>query len=175
MTNGSDTAVRRATEADAAALVRLRGLMLESMGTDDGGADAEWRRVAEAWFADRLGDKGDFAAFVVDDPDLGVVCGAAGLCDRHAPGPANLSGLHGHVFNISTDPRRRRRGYARACLDALLAWFQDETQVRLVKLNATGDGLALYRSFGFDVPRYPALQLRLDDSMAFPMGRRAPL
>ncbi len=62
---------------------------------------------------------------------------------------------------MSTDPRCRRRGYARACLDALLAWFRDETEARVINLNATGDGTALYRSFGFTEPRYPALQLRL--------------
>jgi ribosomal protein S18 acetylase RimI-like enzyme len=62
---------------------------------------------------------------------------------------------------MSTDPGYRRRGYARICLDALLAWFRDETQARVINLNATGDGIALYRSLGFTEPRYPALQLRL--------------
>ncbi|MGP3951586.1 GNAT family N-acetyltransferase [Streptomyces sp. 7N604] len=107
------------------------------MGVDVGGQDASWRRAAEEWFVQRLHEKGDFAAFVADEPELGVVSSAVGTCDRHAPGPANLSGLHGHVFNISTDPRRRRLGYARACLDVLLAWYRDETDVGVINLNAT--------------------------------------
>ncbi|WP_326607706.1 GNAT family N-acetyltransferase [Streptomyces sp. NBC_01800] len=89
-----------------------------------------------------------------------VVASAVGACDVHAPSPANPSGLHGHISNVSTDPRRRRRGYARACLDALLTWFREETPVTVVNLNATGDGAALYESFGFAAPRHPALQLR---------------
>jgi GNAT superfamily N-acetyltransferase len=131
------------------------------MGMLPAGADPGWQDKAEAWFAQRLDDKDDFAAFVIEDLDLGVVSCAAGVCDRHAPGPGNPGGVQGLVFNMSTDPRRRRRGCARACLDALLAWFRDETKARVINLNATGDGIALYRSLGFTEPRYRALQLRL--------------
>jgi len=154
-------AVRRAAAGDAAALTRLRELMLSEMGMLAAGTDPGWRDRAEAWFARRLDDKDDFAAFVIEDPGLGVVSCAAGVCDRHAPGPGNPGGVQGLVFNMSTDPRFRGRGYARACLDTLLAWFRDETEARVINLNATSDGTALYRSFGFTEPRYPALQLRL--------------
>jgi ribosomal protein S18 acetylase RimI-like enzyme len=153
--------VRRAPAADAAALTRLREVMLSDMGMLGTGADSGWRDKAEAWFAQRIDDKDDFAAFVVEHLDLGVVSCAAGVCDPHAPGPGNPGGVQGLVFNMSTDPQCRRRGYARACLDALLAWFRDETQARVINLNATGDGIGLYRSLGFTEPRYPALQLRL--------------
>jgi GNAT superfamily N-acetyltransferase len=148
--------VRRAVPGDAAALARLRSEMLQDMGKAIG--SGEWLAVAEKWYAERLtGD--DFAAFVVDDPELGVVCSAVGACERHAPEPDNLTGLHGHVSNISTDHRRRRHGHARACLEALLAWFRDETEVRVINLNATEHGAGLYHSLGFAAPRYPALQL----------------
>ena len=43
----------------------------------------------------------------------------------------------------------------------MLAWFRDETEARVINLNATGDGIALYQSLGFAEPRYPVLQLRL--------------
>src|SRR5262249_16865989 len=121
------------------------------------GSDPLWQDKAAEWFARRLRDRDDFAAFVVDDPELGVVSCAVGICDRHAPGPANLSGVSGHVFNMSTDPRCRRRGYARACLEALLAWFREETEARVVRLNASSDGIALYRSLGFAEPGHPHL------------------
>jgi GNAT superfamily N-acetyltransferase len=65
------------------------------------------------------------------------------------------------VFNMSTDPHHRHRGYARACLNALLTWYRNETEATVINLNATGDGVALYRSLGFTEPRYPALQLRV--------------
>ncbi|MGC4897448.1 GNAT family N-acetyltransferase [Micromonospora sp. DT31] len=153
--------VRRATAADAAALTRLREAMLSDMGMLATGADPGWRDKAEAWFTQRLDDEDTFAAFVVEQHDLGVVSCAAGVCDRHAPGPGNPGGVQGLVFNMSTDPRCRRRGHARACLEALLAWFRDETEARVINLNATGEGTALYRSLGFTEPRFPALQLRL--------------
>ena len=153
--------LRRAEAGDAAALVRLRAVMLRDMGQETGGEDAVWRGVAEEWFARRLRETHEFAAFVVEDPGFGVIACAVGTCDRHAPTPSNLSGLHGHVSNISTDERCRRRGHARACLDALLAWFRDETEVRVVNLNATTHGMTMYRAVGFDPPRFPALQLRM--------------
>ena len=153
--------VRRAEAADAADLVRLRAQMLADMGRSGGGDDDPWRASAQEWFADRLGRRGEFAAFVVDDPDDGVVACSAGICDFHAPGPGNLTGVRGHVFNMSTFPAHRRRGYARACLDALLGWFRDETEARVINLNATPDGIALYRSVGFTEPRFAALQVIL--------------
>jgi GNAT superfamily N-acetyltransferase len=165
MTTRRTHAVRRAAAGDAEALTRLRALMLSDMGRLNEGSDPRWQGVTEEWFARRLRDGKDFAAFVVDDPGLGVVSCAVGACDDHAPSPGNLSGLHGHVFNMSTDPRYRRLGYARACLEALLAWFRDETEARVIRLNATSDGLPLYRSLGFTEQGNPALHLKLDSGL----------
>lgn len=158
----SSFSVRRAAAGDAAALTRLRAVMLTDMGYLTGDSDPAWRDKAEEWFAERLPDVGGFAVFVVDDPETGVVSCAAGLCEWHAPGPGNLSGARGHVFNMSTDPRHRRHGYARACLEALLTWFRDETEARFITLNATSDGIALYRSLDFTEPSHTFLQLRLE-------------
>src|SRR5438552_2868965 len=110
--------VRRAGAADAADLVRLRAQMLADMGRSVADDADPWRARAEDWFADRLVRGREFASFVVDDPDDGVVACSAGICDFHAPGPGNLTGVRGHVFNTSTLPAHRRRGYARACLEA---------------------------------------------------------
>jgi GNAT superfamily N-acetyltransferase len=151
--------LRRAESVDAADLVRLRAQMLTDMGRSAGDDADPWRASAEDWFADRLVREREFAAFVVDDPGDGVVACSAGICDFHAPGPGNLTGVRGHVFNMSTLPAHRGRGYARACLGALLDWFRDETEARVINLNATPDGIALYRSVGFTEPRFAALQL----------------
>ena len=153
--------MRRAVAADAADLVRLRAQMFTDMGRSAGDDADPWRVSAEDWFADRLIREREFAAFVVHDPDDGVVACSAGICDFHAPGPGNLTGVRGHVFNMSTLPAHRRRGYARACLEVLLDWFRDETEARVINLNATPDGIALYRSVGFTAPRFAALQVIL--------------
>ncbi|MFJ2091065.1 GNAT family N-acetyltransferase [Streptomyces sp. NPDC087901] len=157
---GRPVRVRRATLADVGALVRLRALMLADMGAEVGDDRAPWRAGAARWFTERMPLSDEFAAFLVEDAELGVVACAVGACDAHAPSPANPSGLHGHVSNVSTDPRRRRRGHARACVEALLVWFHEEARVTVVNLNATGDGAGLYESFGFAPPRHPSLQLR---------------
>ncbi|MFI6950385.1 GNAT family N-acetyltransferase [Streptomyces sp. NPDC050422] len=158
--DGRPARVRRATPADVGALVRMRALMLADMGLEVGDDRAPWRADAARWFLDRMPRTDEFAAFLVEDAELGVVACAVGACDAHAPSPSNPSGLHGHVSNVSTDPRRRRLGHARACVDALLTWFRQETCVTVVDLNATGDGAGLYASFGFVPPRHPSLQLR---------------
>ena len=157
----TDIQVRRAKPDDADALVRLRGLMLAAMGADVGGPDAPWRAVARRWFAEQLASPETFAAYVVDDPAVGVVAGAAGNVYVHPPGPKDLSTLRGHLYNVSTEPDFRRRGLARACVAALMDWFRDETAVGQIELHATPDGIDLYRALGFIEAGYPTLRLRL--------------
>lgn len=149
--------LRRAAPADAAALLRLRELMLAEMGASV--SDVDWKRPALDWFAEMLRRPAEFAAFVVDDQQAGVVACAAGSCDSRAPAPGNPAGCHGHVFNMSTDPAHRGRGHGRRCLEALLDWFRASTDARVVHLNATEDGIRLYRSAGFTEPAHPALRL----------------
>jgi GNAT superfamily N-acetyltransferase len=164
MTGGAGSGslvARRAQPADAPALVRLRAVMFAAMGTPPGDADAAWRSLAEAWFAERLARPAGFAAFVVEDPALGPVSAAAGICDARPPGPRGTSGTRGHVFNTVTDPRFRGRGHARACLVALLGWFSRETPAEIVELAATRDGIPLYASLGFEARDSPTMRLAL--------------
>jgi len=153
------TGLRRATRQDVAALVHLRSLMFSSMGSDVGGQDAAWREAATGWFGEQLARPHQFAGFVLEHPLDGVVSAALGSCDARAPSPGDLSGTHGHVFNISTEPGHRRCGYGRACLTALLTWFQTDTDVRVVTLNATPDGAVMYQSAGFCEPAFPLMRM----------------
>ncbi|TDD20865.1 N-acetyltransferase [Kribbella turkmenica] len=152
--------VRRAEPDDADALVRLRGLMLAAMGADTSDPEAPWRAIARRWFAEQLQSPETFAAYVVDDPAVGVVAGAAGNVYVHPPGPRDLSTVRGHLYNVSTEPDFRRRGLAKACVVSLLDWFRDETAVGQIELHATQDGIDLYRGLGFVEARYPTLRLR---------------
>jgi ribosomal protein S18 acetylase RimI-like enzyme len=151
--------VRRAKSDDAEALVRLRGLMLDAMGMDVGDDNAPWRSVALRYFSEQLAAPDRFAAYVVDDPTAGVVAGAVGHLNVHAPSPTDFSLVRGHLYNVSTDPDFRRRGLARACVVALLDWFRDETPAGQVELHATQSGDELYRSLGFVASHYPAQRL----------------
>lgn len=146
---GIHASVRRAGTHDAPALVRLRSTMLQAIGIPDRGPDAPWRSAAESWFREELERTEDFAAFVVEDPVLGVVSVACGRCDSRPPGPRGLNGVRGQIFNVATEVARRRYGYARACLDALIDWFAQDTPVEIVELIASSDGIGLYESLGF--------------------------
>jgi GNAT superfamily N-acetyltransferase len=153
--------VRRAKPDDAEALVRLRALILEAMGVDTGSVDAPWRETAWRFFAEQLALPDTFAAFVVDDPEVGVVAGAAGNCNVHPPGPNDPTTSRGHLYNVSTEPAFRRRGLARACVEALLDWYRDETEVGQIELHATPEGASIYRALGFADSSYPSQRLRI--------------
>lgn len=110
----------------------------------------------------RLGGEGaSMAAFVVDDPDgSGVLAACAvGVIERRLGNPDNPSGDLGYIFNVSTDPAHRRRGYSRACMEALLGWF-GERGVSKVGLRASADGEPLYRALGF-VPQTSMVTMQL--------------
>ncbi|MEV4482202.1 GNAT family N-acetyltransferase [Micromonospora coxensis] len=157
--------VRRAGGADAAEVVRLRGVMLASMsGTAP--APGPWQEAARQVLRDHL-DAADatMAVFVVDAPERpGVLAACAtGTVEQRLGGPANPDGRVGYVFNVVTDPGYRRRGYSRACLTALLDWYRDRG-VRKIDLRASAEGEPLYRSLGFADVSGPTLRLSLPPS-----------
>lgn len=150
--------IRRATPDDAVALVALRAAMFEDMGQDTGAPGAPWRAGAAAWFRRELGRPDEVAAFVAEVPDAGVVASALGMLEHPAPSPANPAGVRGHVSQVSTLPEHRRHGHARACLVALLDWFDHDTAAGRIDLHATGDGEPLYRALRFAPSPYPSLR-----------------
>jgi GNAT superfamily N-acetyltransferase len=138
--------LRRATAADAADLVRLRGLMHESMGGD--ASDPAWRAATLEAFTRRL-DTDGFVAFVVEEDGRPVSSGA-GWVEEHLPSPTQHDGRRGHIASMSTEPGARRKGYGEQVFTALMTWFTDQGVVR-VDLRATDDGRRLYERFGFRV------------------------
>lgn len=145
--------VRPAVPDDAPELVRLRALMFEAMaaGADGESRPGPWRATAEQVLRERLAATPvTMPAFVVDDPDRPgrLASCAVGTLERRLPAPGHPDGLFGFVFNICTDPGTRYRGYARACTESLLAWF-DEHRVTRIDLHASEGGEQLYRSLGF--------------------------
>lgn len=105
---------------------------------------------------------GSLVAFVVDDPDDPATLAACvmGSIEYRLGGPDNPSGQVGHVFNVATDPDRRRRGYARACMRELLDWYQ-RRGITKVDLRSSAQAEPLYSSLGFVRTPDPAMRLRL--------------
>ncbi len=142
--------VRQAVPDDAPELVRLRLVMFEAMQGKS--SPGPWEQTAEAVLRARLRDPltTTMPVFVVDDPRRPgrLAACAIGTVEQRLPAPGHPEGLFGFVFNICTDPDNRRLGHARACTEALLAWF-DEHRVTRIDLHASADGAGLYRGLGF--------------------------
>ena len=148
--------VRHAVEADIPELVRLRGLLFADLGAVWGappGGDG-WRDHCAAELARALA--ADAMRVLVVDGAGGLAACGMGVIDQRLPGPYNPSGLIGHVFGVVTDPAYRGRGLARAVMEGLLGWFGDRG-IRRVDLNASPDGMPLYRGLGFDDHPDPTL------------------
>ncbi|RCG29971.1 GNAT family N-acetyltransferase [Sphaerisporangium album] len=154
--------VRRAVVDDAWELVRLRGVMLAAV-TGVAPAPGPWREVAAGSLRTRLADPdGMLTAFVIDKPDRPgeLAACAVGAIDCRLGGPDNPSGDVGCVFNVATDPGYRRRGYSRACVEALLRWYRGRG-VAWVDLRASPEGEPLYRALGFVPLSSPAMRLTM--------------
>lgn len=151
--------VRRAQPEDAEELMRLRVVMMATM---PGGTEPEpgpWIEAGIEVLRRQLADPADrVAAFVVDAP-AGLASCAVGGIDERLPGPRSPSPLRGYVYNVATDPAYRRRGFSRACMQALLEWY-DQRGVPTVGLHASEDGKPLYTSLGFTISEQPSMFLR---------------
>ncbi|MEU0406357.1 GNAT family N-acetyltransferase [Streptomyces griseorubiginosus] len=153
--------VRRALPEDAEEVLRLRQVMIDALPGGD--ASTAWHAEALPSLRERLGEAdGDFAAFVVDHPDRPGALAAlvAGTVDYRIGKAGNPHGLAGYVFSVATDPGARRRGYARVCMDELLAWFR-ERGAGQVMLTASPEAEPLYGDLGFVTKPDPTMILQL--------------
>jgi GNAT superfamily N-acetyltransferase len=152
---------RRCGAQDASELIRLREMLLTEL-SGGGPAARAWQSAAEATLRHHLASAdGTWAAFAVDQSSAHRLAACAlGVIEQRLGSPANPSGRVGCVFNVVTDPAYRRRGYARTCMRALLAWYR-ERGVRCVDLRATKQAEPIYEDLGFLRTADPAMRLLL--------------
>lgn len=152
---------RPATPADADELLRLRILMFGDIKRP-GFEEPEWRVNARKYFAEELAEpEGLLLAYVVDRPDdSGLASCAVAFVHRRVPGPGNPSGRGAHIGSVATDAEYRRRGYARACMDALVKACRDRGLGR-VELRASSEAEPMYRAMGFTRTTDPSMMLNL--------------
>ena len=148
--------IRRAGSDDCAEVVRLVSLMYDALGVDT--TPTSWHQAVEGVLSSPA--DGDAVVLVVDDPGRGLAAVGGGSIATRLPGPATPTARVGYLQWVSTDPRHRRRGLARAVAEGLLAWFLGR-DVTTVELHPTSDGEHLYRSLGFADPPNPTLRLQL--------------
>ncbi|MEU6282179.1 GNAT family N-acetyltransferase [Streptomyces sp. NPDC047028] len=161
--------VRRALPEDAVEVLRLRQIMIDSVFEGGEGGATDWQTASLPTLLGRLaesdgagaGGVGAFVAYVIDHPERPGALGAlaAGSLEYRIGRAGNPHGRVGHVFSVATDPDVRRRGYARACMEELLAWFRQQGAAQ-VDLNASAAAEPLYASLGF--VRKPDPSMRLD-------------
>ncbi|GGX85941.1 GNAT family N-acetyltransferase [Streptomyces fructofermentans] len=151
--------VRRALPEDAEELLRLRQVMIDSLA----GADTSdtWHAESLPTLRGRLADPREtLAAFVVDRPGRPGALAAlvVGTVEYRIGRAGNPHGRIGYVFSVATDPDARRRGYARACMEALVEWFREQG-VAQVDLTTSPDAEPLYASLGFARKPDPFMRL----------------
>ena len=145
--------VRRASVEDAWELTRLRRVMLKNFQEIH---DDLWEYACKDAFEQALADPdGMIQAFVVDAGDFPgkLAACSVGMIQQRLPSPDNHSGLIGYIQSVSTDPDYRRRGYARAAVEATLEWL-DSCGVPKTELTASSMGDDLYRDLGFSDLQY---------------------
>lgn len=136
--------VRPATLDDVEVLVHHRIAMFTDMGTP---LDA--RKVAHAfreWLVPAM-RSGVYRAWVVESNER-IVAGGGMTLIPWPPGPWWPGERVAFVYNVYTEPAQRRRGLARAVMDAIHAWCRTEG-IAAVALNASREARPLYESMGY--------------------------
>ncbi len=152
--------IRRAKSRDLAALIALRALLFEAMGTAPQALSAAgWQREAQRWLQVNL-QHPDVNITVADVNGSVVACAIGQVTDR-MPSPGHPQGRVGILGNVVTFPEYRMGGLAQACIDAVMQWFREETDATGVELFATQEGRRRYLGHGFTDHEFPQLRVAL--------------
>ena len=149
---------------DTNSLVQLR---LDFLTEDNGSLDerdiAAIQENLPGYFLDHL-DR-DLFIYVIRDGQTIVSCAFLLIVEKPMS-PAFINGKTGIVLNVYTLPSARRKGYAKAIMNTLLA-EAEEMELAVVELKATEAGYPLYRSVGFtdDCSRYHMMKWKNQDSL----------
>ena len=146
--------VREATLRDVDTLVRQRLAMFADMGRsfDAHAVDAAFR----AWLGQTL-PSGVYHAWLVEVVETGaIVAGGGASILPWPPGPSYMIDRLAFVYNVYVDRDHRRRGLARLVMHAIHA-FCRANGIKSVALNASAEGLPLYRSLGYQVTANPMM------------------
>ena len=152
-----DAIIREATPADIPEILRQRRAMYVDMNYKDAAAlDAMVKLTAE--YLEKAMADGSFRAWLACHGQNAVAGGAVVI----SPWPAHAYDLEcrrATILNVYTDPAHRRRGLARALMQAMIDWCKREGFARIT-LHASDDGRHLYESLGFEVSNEMRLKLR---------------
>jgi GNAT superfamily N-acetyltransferase len=155
-----DLEIRLGTIDDLDELVRLRVLMQGEVNVFEmNDVTDEYVAKVRNYFESALQTKKYLSAVAVVD---GRVVGTAGVCFYEKP-PAIYggSGIVGYVTNVYTEVEFRRKGIGEKMMAALVD-LAKEVKADKLHLGATDDGISIYKSVGFQEPRFVQLECRLN-------------
>jgi GNAT superfamily N-acetyltransferase len=154
----ADYRIRRATPADADALVHHRLAMFTDMGVS---LDADALGQAfRAWLGRVMAD-GTYHAWLVQHRTDGIVAGGGMTIIPWPPGPRYLGDRLAFVYNVYTEPPHRGQGLARLVMAAIHEWCRGNGITSLA-LNASTFGKPLYDSLGYAVTPSPMMFFALE-------------
>ncbi len=152
----SEFNIRAATLADIPALLQHRRMMWWDMGRRDETALELMQQAANEYFTAAVAD-GSYRGFLAVKA-TGEVIGGGGIVISAWPGILNQRRpQRAMILNMYVEHEYRRRGVARALIEAMIAWCRESGFVN-VSLHASDAGRPLYEQLGFK----PTKEMRLD-------------
>ncbi len=149
-----EMAIRRATIADLAEILRHRRLMFEEMGYNNAEALQAMQECSEP-FIQRGLIEGSYHGWMAESS--GRFAGGIGVITPAWPAhPRDPHPTKAYILNMYVYPQFRRRGLARRLMELALAWCREQGY-GAVSLHASEHGRHLYESLGFQ----PTNEMRL--------------
>jgi GNAT superfamily N-acetyltransferase len=154
LTAEANMRIREATVADLAAIMRHRRGMFIDIGCCDNDALDAMEDTSAPFIKAGL-EKGSFRAWLADVNGNVVAVGGLVIVD-HPSAPNDPRPQRAWILNMYTEPQYRHRGYAKAIIEAIIAWCRVQGFIS-VSLHASDAGRHLYEVLGFT----PTNEMRL--------------
>jgi GNAT superfamily N-acetyltransferase len=154
VTSDCDVTIREATLNDLSTIVRHRRGMFFDMGHTDDKALNAMEATSSPFIENGLKD-GSYRAWLAETD--GMVVASGGLVIVGYPSaPHDPRPQRAWILNIYTEPQHRYHGYAKAIVEAIVAWCRSQNYA-WVSLHASKAGRHLYETLGF----LPTSEMRL--------------
>lgn len=139
--------LRPATPADLPELVAHRDAMWVEMRRIQPGEDDPTSAAYGQWLAQRM-QAGVLHGFLAEEDGRVVASGCVWIQDVQ-PRPGHPLTMWGYILSVYTVPEARRRGLARAIVEACMARAQQAGCTRAT-LHSSVEGRGLYERLGFE-------------------------
>jgi GNAT superfamily N-acetyltransferase len=168
--------LRKATVKDLPTLVRHRDAMWVEMDRVAPDEHDPTSRAYGKWLLERM-KRGTLTAFVAvgdgkDGDAEGILASGAVWIQDVQPRPGHPLTMWGYLLSVYTEPHARRRGLARAIVDACIGHAREAGCTRAC-LHASEEGRPLYEELGFEKTAEMWLDLRPPEERPRPKTKRA--